>query len=126
MALSTSSRRPRGARRDANASRELIVPLTVAIWSEGDLWVARVLELEIASQGDTEKEALEEAMDAACAYLNTLEELGERELVFAERSIAAYESAPATIRPALVPAALAGLPSFQLRPLNVPIRHTFA
>jgi len=42
-------------------------------------------------------------MDAVCSYLNTLEALGEREMVFAERSLAVYTSPPASVRLAELP-----------------------
>ena len=100
---------------------ELLVPLTVAVWQEGDEWVARVLELEVATQADSEDGAFVEAMDAACAYLNTLEELGERERVFAERSIEVYEAEPSLIHPAPVPSELVGNPGFSIRPASVPL-----
>ena len=124
MALPMIFRRLQGARR--GAQRQLVVPVTVALWTEDDQWIARVLELEVASQGDSQKEALEEAMDAACAYLNTLEELGERERVFAERSIASFETAPATLHPASVSADMASRPDFQLRQVSLPVNSAFA
>jgi len=79
------------------------VPLTIAAWPEGDQWVSHVLELDIASVGTDADNAFEQAMDAVCSYLNTLEALGEREMVFAERSLAVYTSPPASVRLAELP-----------------------
>jgi hypothetical protein len=39
---------------------------TAHLWREGDLWVAQCLEVDVASQGETEEEALanlEEALE---------------------------------------------------------------
>lgn len=65
----------------------LIVPLTIAVWQEAGHWLSECVELEIGSFGDNPNDAAAQAMDAVCSYLNTLEELGERERVFEERGI---------------------------------------
>lgn len=103
--------------------RHFIVPLTLAVWPEGDEWVSQCIELDIASSGPTADEAADECMDAVCSYLNTLEELGERERVFAERAIPVYEVAPARVRLPDIPRDLASRPHVQLRAIEIPMEH---
>jgi len=38
-------------------------------WREGDLWVAQCLEVDVASQGETEEEALAKLKDALELFL---------------------------------------------------------
>ena len=73
-----------------------VLELTGVMWREGDEWVSQCLELDIASSGRTSDEAYEQLTDALCAYLNTLEELGEREQVLKERGIPVFPAAPLT------------------------------
>jgi len=100
------------------------VPLTVAVWPEGEQWVAQCLEFDIASQGHDADEAAGEVMDAVCSYLNTLEELGEREKVFAERSIAIFETTPASLPLHQLPREVAERANLQVRSLrySLPVR----
>jgi predicted RNase H-like HicB family nuclease len=95
--------------------------LTVAVWPEGDKWLSECLELGVGSFGSNPDEAMEEAIDAIGAYLNTLEELGERERVFAEKSIPTYVIAPAEFHLPHVPRALAERKAIQFRPFEAPI-----
>ena len=44
-------------------------------------------ELGVASQGETAEEAISNLRDAALIFLNTIEQLGQRERVFKERHI---------------------------------------
>jgi len=37
---------------------------TAHLWREGDLWVARCLEVDVASQGETQEEALANLKEA--------------------------------------------------------------
>ena len=37
---------------------------TAHLWREGDLWVAQCLEVDVASQGETEEEALANLKEA--------------------------------------------------------------
>lgn len=83
------------ARKQRGADPSLLLPLTIVVWQEEDQWVSQCAEFYVASSGETADEAVEEAVDAVCSYLNTIEALGERERVFAERSIAVYASPPA-------------------------------
>ncbi len=99
----------------------LYAQLTIAVWPEGDQWVSQCLELDIASSGPDPDTATLEAGDAVSSYVNTLEELGERERVFAERSIAVYSTPPAMWRPSDVPREIAGRDRLQVRPASVPV-----
>lgn len=94
--------------------------LTSVVWPEGDEWVSQCVELDVASSGATADEAQVELMDALCAYLNALEELGERELVLEERGIQVY-TAPTTgnFHPT-VPRSFLRHQGAQIRPVEVP------
>jgi predicted RNase H-like HicB family nuclease len=64
----------------------MIVPtivLTEVVYPEDDLFVSHCPELDIASCGATAQEAYEKIQEAIALYLNTLEEMGLREQVFA-------------------------------------------
>ncbi len=39
-----------------------------SVWKEGDLYVAQCLEVDVASQGQTEEEALENLKEALALY----------------------------------------------------------
>ena len=105
----------------AQAEPTLYVPVTIAIWCEGDQWVGVALEFDVASCGSTDSEAVEETVDAVLTYLSTLEELGERELVFQERSIPVYTKPPAMVPLAPVPREIVEKqPEIILRELAVP------
>ncbi len=41
---------------------------TAHLWREGDLWVAQCLEVDVASQGETEEEALKNLKEALELY----------------------------------------------------------
>ncbi|GAA5336714.1 type II toxin-antitoxin system HicB family antitoxin [Thermus antranikianii] len=41
---------------------------TAHVWREGDLWVAQCLEVDVASQGETEEEALKGLKEALELY----------------------------------------------------------
>jgi len=58
-------------------------------------WVSECPELDVASCGDTMEEAFENITDAVELYLNGLEEDGELERIFRERSIRALWDLPA-------------------------------
>jgi len=49
---------------------------TVAIWEEEDTYVSKCVELEVASCGDTPKEALENIREAIDLYMKNAEEYG--------------------------------------------------
>ena len=55
-------------------------------------------ELGIASQGETADEALASLRDAATVFLNTIEQLGQRERVFKERHIKVHPHEPTEVR----------------------------
>lgn len=99
----------------------LLVPLTIAVWDEDGKWLSECLEFGIGSFGTTPDDAAEQAMDAICSYLNTIEELGERERVFAEKSIVTYVASPAELRLPRLSRELAQRKGLQLRPYEYPI-----
>jgi predicted RNase H-like HicB family nuclease len=51
-------------------------------------------ELGIASQGETAEEAIANLRDATLVFLNTIEQLGQRERVFKERHIRIHSQEP--------------------------------
>ena len=114
-------RRLVGQGTDQPFASHLVVPLTVAVWPEGEQWVAQCVEFDVASSGASSEEAAAEAMDAICSYLNTLEELGERERVFAERGIRAFFDSPPTVQAAPLPRALAEREGLQVRLFEYPM-----
>lgn len=121
MALPTISRRLRGASRSKAEPRQFIVPLTIAVWREDDQWLSECLELGIGTFGSTPDDAANEAMDAVCSYLSTLEELGERERVFAEKSISTYVGEPAEVHLPHLSRSVMDREAIQVRPYEVPI-----
>jgi len=64
------------------------IVLTFKVWPEEDQFVSLCEELGTASCGDTVDEAIANIREAVILYLNTLEDLGERQRVFRERNIA--------------------------------------
>jgi hypothetical protein len=98
------------------------VELTGVMWPEGDVWVSQCVELEIASFGPNPDEAQTELMDAVCAYLNTLEELGERERVLEQRGIQVYANPPrtGTYSPS-IPREYLRREGAQIRPMELPL-----
>jgi predicted RNase H-like HicB family nuclease len=77
---------------------QLKTRITIAIWREDEDWVSQCLEFDVSSAGASPDEAAEEAGDAVESYVHTLEELGERDRVFAERAIATYRREPPEFR----------------------------
>ena len=63
------------------------IAVEVVVTKEGNRYSSWCPDLDIASCGDSSEEAIENLGDAIDLYLNTLEEEGERERVFKERSI---------------------------------------
>jgi hypothetical protein len=95
------------------------------MWPERDEWVSQCIELDVASSGPTPDEAHEELMDALCAYLNTLDELGERDRILADRGIPVYTSLPKGIFHPSVPRELLLNKGAQIRPVEVPFSRAF-
>ena len=52
------------------------ISLTSIIWKEGDKYVSKCPELEVASCGDTLEEALENLKEAVELYIENAKELG--------------------------------------------------
>ena len=66
---------------------ERYIRLTLQIVAEDDGYVSRCLELGTASCGDTVEEALLNIKDCVEVYLETIEEMGERQRIFKKRGI---------------------------------------
>ena len=69
--------------------------LTALVWKEGDQYVSKCPELEVASCGDTIEEALENLKEAVELYLENAKELGilddELEAVFSKKFVTTFE-----------------------------------
>ena len=74
------------------------ITLTLEVAKEGRQFVSRCRELGTASCGDSFDEALENIEDATLAYLNAIEELGERPRIFREKGIRVNKKRPTTVR----------------------------
>jgi hypothetical protein len=112
------------ARVGAPPVSKLSTNVTIAVWQEGVHWLSECLEFGVGSFGPSPDQAADEAIDALCSYLNTLEELGERERVFRERSIVTYATEPLEFSLARLPSEFTRRAGFQLRARELPL--TFA
>ena len=65
--------------------------LTIAVEREGDYYVSSCMELGTASFGISEKEAIQNVLDATSLYLNTLEDLGECSAVLETKGVTVHE-----------------------------------
>lgn len=69
--------------------------LTALVWKEGDQYVSKCPELEVASCGDTIEEALENLKEAVELYIANAKELGilddELEAVFSRKFVTTFE-----------------------------------
>ncbi len=97
-----------------------IVRLTIAVWPEDGKWLSECVELGVGTFGESAQDAGEQAIDAICSYLNTLEDLGERERVFAERGIQVVVEPITDWHPRLEGDA-ASRPEITLRPFDYPV-----
>lgn len=68
-------------------SGHILVTLCVHEDEESDAFVSECIELGVTSCGRTIDEALRMVQEAVSVYLNTIEEDGERERIFAERGL---------------------------------------
>ncbi|MCG2768731.1 MAG: type II toxin-antitoxin system HicB family antitoxin [Chloroflexota bacterium] len=66
--------------------------VTFEVTREGDHYISRCQELGTASFGRSEEEAVANVKEATLVYLNTLEDLGEREQVLKDRGIAVHRA----------------------------------
>lgn len=71
------------------------VVLTIRIHREDDAYVGLCEELDVSSFGDSVDEALAATLEATALYLETLDDEGERDAVFAERGITMLRTEPA-------------------------------
>ena len=70
------------------------IVLTLKAHKEGDQYASECAELGVGSCGSTLDEAFEAIKDATLVYLETLEDEGELERVFAERGITIIPGEP--------------------------------
>ncbi len=72
-----------------------VTTLTALVWKEGNQYVSKCPELEVASCGDTLEEALENLKEAVELYIENAKELGmledELEAVFSKKFITTFE-----------------------------------
>ena len=94
------------------------VVLTFKVHEEDGQYVSRCEELGVASCGDTIQEAFDSILDATLVYLDTLQDEGERERVFAERGIEVIPGAPPTDAGEI---ALKARPNEYVSPQTIPI-----
>ena len=97
------------------------MPLTIAVWPEDDQWVSEVVEFDIGSCGDSAEEATDQAVDAVLSYLNTLEDLGERDQALARRSVPVYYGPPDTLPMAGLPRDVYERAGLQIRTVSLPL-----
>ena len=82
------------------------VALTFRVWHEEGVWQGLCTALGVPSFGESTGEALDAVVDATLAYLNEIEDRGERGRVFSERGVQFHEGeplAPATVDEKMVP-----------------------
>lgn len=70
------------------------VTLTLEAYPEGRSYVSRCSELGVTSCGDSLGDAIESLKDAVAAYLNAIEQLGDRDRIFEEKGIEVRKSKP--------------------------------
>jgi len=72
-----------------------VTTLTALVWKEGNQYVSKCPELEVASCGDTLEEALENLKEAVELYIENVKELGiledELEIIFSKKFITTFE-----------------------------------
>lgn len=76
-----------------------VINLTFRAHQVDGQWAAYCEEFAVHSCGDDLDEALDNALDATLGYLNTIEALGERKRVFAERGVEARLHLPTHDQP---------------------------
>jgi predicted RNase H-like HicB family nuclease len=89
------------------------VVLTFKVYPEDDVFVGECVELDVSNFGDTLEEALKATLNATELYLETLDEIGERERLFKERDIEFSSSEPDGGPHALPPVPFGGAASPQ-------------
>ncbi len=62
---------------------------TAVVWQEGDLFVAQCLEVDVASQGRTEEEAIDNLKEALELYLEDAGEVVKHKIVEVEVQVGA-------------------------------------
>ena len=77
------------------------VALTFRVWHEEGAWQGLCTELRVPSFGESPGEALDAVVDATLAYLNEIEDQGERERTFSERGVQMREGEPVAPEPTI-------------------------
>lgn len=73
------------------------ITLTLEAFPEGKAFVSRCRELDVSSCGDNIEQAFENLKDSVFTYLNAIEQLGDRERIFAEKGITIDKTKPKTV-----------------------------
>lgn len=73
------------------------ISLTLEVFPEGKKYVSRCRELGVTSFGRDVAAAFANVKDAVTTYLNAIEELGDRERIFAEKGIVIRKTKPRTV-----------------------------
>lgn len=84
---------PIGPMRD-NVNTAGWIELTFRVYEEDGQYTGECVELGVASCGDTIDEAFRAICEAAELYINTLQDVGERGRVFAERGVVIHPGEP--------------------------------
>lgn len=74
------------------------ITLTLEASPEGKAFVSRCKELGVTSCGDSIGEAIEAVTDAVTTYLDAIDQLGERDRIFAEKGIEIRKTKPRLLR----------------------------
>ena len=75
----------------------MYIVLSVTAHQEGRQWVSTCVELDIASCGDTQNEALDNILEATLLYLDSLQDLGECKQVLQEKGVKIHSGEPASM-----------------------------
>ena len=86
----TGRRQSTTTRSGIATSDEGYIVLTFEFHKEGQMWVGECRELGTATDGRSLEKVEEELLELVALDLNGLEEIGERERLFKERSIKIY------------------------------------
>jgi len=73
------------------------ITLTFEVFPEGKKFVSRCRELGVTSCGGDVSAAFENLKDAVTTYVNAIDELGDRERIFAEKGIEIRKTKPRTV-----------------------------
>jgi predicted RNase H-like HicB family nuclease len=84
-----------GTRRpEAEESIGGYILVRIRVWPEDEKFVGECVELDVSSFGDTVDDAIRMTLEATELYLETIDDLGERERLFAEKGVTFYSAEP--------------------------------